>query len=64
MPEDSPDETFEDVFDNIEFPAELFDFLSDIVNDEPAMKVPVAGHPSSQKHGKTILSCTALSFLK
>ena len=55
MPEDSP-ETLESMFDNIEFPAELFDFLSDIVNEEPEINMPVEGHASSlhQKNGITI----------
>ena len=52
MPEDLP-ASFEDIFDNIEFPAELFDFLSDIVS-EP--ETPVVDHPqtTSQKQGNNI----------
>jgi hypothetical protein len=52
MPEDLP-ASFEDIFDNIEFPAELFDFLSDIVC-EP--ETPVVDHPQtiSQKQGSEI----------
>lgn len=55
MPEDLP-ATFEDMFDNIEFPAELFDFLSDIVSEPEANLSPVIDHPQtiSQKQGNDI----------